>query len=467
MADQKSGSFWWWIKSAKAKPITRDVGKIRSQYFFWRNEILITSMMGYAVFYFVRKNISAAMPGIESDLGISKTQLGLFLTMHGLLYGTSKLVNGYLADRANPRIFMALGLILCAIMNFGFGMSSAVWLMGLFWMVNGWTQGMGFPPCVKMLTHWFTLKERATKFSIWNIGHSLGAAIIVVFAAWLTTTYGWRYAFYVPGVIAIGYAVLLLIGLRDVPETVGLPPVDVYEKVRRGEIDSLDDVSEEEEEALEKADEDLSPKEHNAYIMKHVFKNPWVWMVSTAMFFVYIMRYAILDWGPTFLKQNSGFDLSAAAGLTALFEVMGIIGVVASGYITDLIFKGHASRTCLVYMVFCGVALLLFWQLPSEMIGVKVGFLIASGFFIYGPQCLVSVIAANLATKRAASTAVGMTGFFAYLSTIISGVFLGWMVEKYGWNIAFAMMFIAAVAAAVLFLVGCFTDDSGQSLHSE
>ena len=458
---------WNWIKSAEPKDIIKDTGKIKSQYMFWRNEILITSMVGYAVFYFVRKNLSAAMPGIEENLGISKVQLGAFLTAHGLLYGTSKLVNGYFADRANPRVFMSLGLILCAIMNFGFGMSSAALAMGIFWMVNGWTQGMAFPPCVKMLTHWFSLKERATKFSIWNIGHSAGAAGIVVLAGWLTATYGWRYAFYVPGVIALGYSIILIIGLRDVPETVGLPAVDVYDKIRSGEITDVDDLDAEEEKKREAADQDLSTKEHNRYVMKHVFLNPWVWLASIAMFWVYVMRYAILDWGPTFLTQDSGFDLKAAAGMTALFEVMGIVGVVVSGYVTDLIFRGHASRTCLVYMLLCGLSLFAFWQLPSELVYTKVGFLIMSGFFIYGPQCLVSVIAANLATKRAASTAVGLTGFMAYLSTIVSGLIMGWLADTYGWNGVFGMMFGAAVIAAVLFLIGCFTDDSGQSFEEE
>ncbi|WP_432799145.1 MFS transporter [Poriferisphaera sp. WC338] len=451
-----------WIKEAPTKPLIKDTHQVRKQYRFWRNEILYTSMVGYAIFYMVRKNLSAAMPGIEEDLGITKLQLGAFLTAHGLLYGLSKLCNGYLADRANPRIFMATGLILCAVMNFGFGMSETALWMGLFWMANGWFQGMGFPPCVKMLTHWFSLKERATKFSIWNVGHSLGAAIIVPLAGWLTVYYGWRYAFYVPGVIALGGAAMLLLTLRDIPETMGLPAVGVYEKLHRGEINDIAEVSDEEEQQSESLDKAISGKEYNAFVMKHVFLNPWVWLVSIAMFFVYVMRYAILDWGPTFLKESAGFELESAAGLTALFEVMGIAGVLCSGFITDKFFRGHASRTCLGYMVLCGVALWLFWQLPDNMVGLKVSCLIASGFFIYGPQCLVSVIAANLATRRAASTAVGLTGFCAYLSTIVSGVLLGGLVKAYGWNVAFGMMFGAATVAALLFFIGCFTDDSGQ-----
>ena len=50
---------------------------------------------------------------------------------------------------------------------------------------------------------------------------------------------------------------------------------------------------------------------------------------------------------------------------------------------------------------------------------------------------LVGITAANLATKRAAATAVGFTGLFGYLSTVLSGWGLGKLVEQEGWNAGF------------------------------
>ena len=55
---------------------------------------------------------------MEAELGITKAQLGLFLTLNGLLYGFSKFSNGVLADRVNPRYFIATGLALSALMSF-------------------------------------------------------------------------------------------------------------------------------------------------------------------------------------------------------------------------------------------------------------------------------------------------------------------------------------------------------------
>ena len=79
---------------------------------YWQMRTIIATMVGYALFYFVRKNFSLAMPGLEADLGISKTSLGIFLTLNGLIYGFSRFANGILADRMNARWYMAVGLAL-------------------------------------------------------------------------------------------------------------------------------------------------------------------------------------------------------------------------------------------------------------------------------------------------------------------------------------------------------------------
>src|SRR5436305_11442025 len=101
---------------------------------YWQTRTLVAAMFGYAAFYFVRKNLSIAMPALGEDLHIGKDDLGLFLTLHGLLYGLSRFVNGFWADRANARLFMVSGLLLSVGANVFFGMSSTVLLLGIAWM---------------------------------------------------------------------------------------------------------------------------------------------------------------------------------------------------------------------------------------------------------------------------------------------------------------------------------------------
>ncbi|HZI32971.1 MAG TPA: MFS transporter, partial [Candidatus Binatia bacterium] len=207
-----------------AAPVTDPV-KIRSDYRTWERRVLIASIIGYATFYFVRKNLGVAMPMMEKDLGISKADLGLFLSLHGVLYGVSKFTNGFFGDRCNARVFMAVGLIISAVMNICFGFSSAVLAFGIFWMLNGWFQGMGFPPCARLMTHWFPPKKLATKMSIWNISHSIGASLIVILCGYLAV-HNWRLCFFVPAGIALACSLFLLRRLPDTPESVGLPEVE-------------------------------------------------------------------------------------------------------------------------------------------------------------------------------------------------------------------------------------------------
>src|SRR4051794_7129315 len=81
-----------------------DPAEINRMYRYWRVRILATTMVGYAIYYFVRSNINVPIPSIRADLGYTREQLGLITTVGGLAYGVSKFINGILGDHANPRI---------------------------------------------------------------------------------------------------------------------------------------------------------------------------------------------------------------------------------------------------------------------------------------------------------------------------------------------------------------------------
>ena len=214
---------------------------------YWQTRTIIVSMVGYALYYFVRKNFNTAMPSIEATFGITKTQLGLFLTLNGVIYGVSRFINGFIADRVSARKFMALGLALCALVNIGFGFSDKMALlitgtagggeyitaltiiMGSILLLNGYFQGMGVPPVSPLMTHWVPANELATKMSIWNMSHSIGAGLIFVLGALLVHYFdnsAWRLCFLIPAVISLLGAGALYLTLRDTPSSVGLPELE-------------------------------------------------------------------------------------------------------------------------------------------------------------------------------------------------------------------------------------------------
>lgn len=422
--------------SPNAPPIT-DQEEINSSYRYWRTRILSTITIGYIAFYFVRKSLAVAMPEIEKEFGIPKSQLGLILTVFGITYGVSKFINGFAGDRTNPRYFMSVGLICSAIINVFFGMSNGIVAFGIFWILNGWFQGMGWAPCSRSLVQWFSAEERGVKFSICNCAVSIGAALVMFLNGYLVVRYGWRSCFFVPAGIATVIALFILIRLRDRPQSLGLPSVEQYAGTEADMGDTQD-----------------GKNVPYKYIVKeYIFNNPMMWILCLGNFFVYVIRYSIFDWGTTFLKEHKGLDLSDAAWVVGGYEIAGIAGMLIGGLAMDKVFRGYGGRTCTIYMGLCTLCVLAFWKLPVEGVLANGLMLCVIGFFIYGPQCLVAVVAANMVPKNAAAAAIGFTGLFGYLSTSLSGWGLGKIVQEYGWNGGFLMLVISGTIGTFLFVV--------------
>jgi OPA family glycerol-3-phosphate transporter-like MFS transporter/OPA family sugar phosphate sensor protein UhpC-like MFS transporter len=137
--------------------------------------------------------------------------------------------------------------------------------------------------------------------------------------------------------------------------------------------------------------------------------------------------------------------------MIAGFEVFGAIGALFGGWITDRFLGGRAARVCVIYMALAGVCILTLWKIQTQSELILTGLLCATGFFVYGPQCLLAIACVNLATKRAAATVVGLTSIFGYASTTLSGWGIGFVVQHYGWNAAFAGLFASAVIGTILF----------------
>jgi sugar phosphate permease len=421
------------FRPAPPVPISTDAQEIRRGFAHYRPRILFWTTLGYGAFYFVRRNISVALPVMGRQLGMNKEMLGLILSLHGVFYGIAKFFNGIIGDRANARTFMATGLAVSAVLNVCFGLSSGFTALAIFWVLNGWFQGMGYPPCARLLTHWFTPKELATKMSFWNTSHTLGLSFIFILCGYLLKYFGsWRICFFIPAVIAMGVSAALMVWLRDTPASVGLPPVD-------GEPD------------VELPVQSQAAGEFRKMLWEQVFSDPFIWIASMGNFFVYTLRYAIVDWGTTMLTEAKGVSLMGGIWMVVAFEATGLVGMLCTGWLTDRFFGGRGAPLSLLAMTLCGGTIIALARAPAHAVLLNTGLLMAAGFFVYTPQALVAVIVANRASKRAAATAVGLTSIFGYGSTVLSGWGLGRLAQNHGWGSVFNLLIAAAFAGALLF----------------
>lgn len=532
---------------------------------YWQTRTIVVTMIGYALFYFVRKNFSFAMPGLAAEYGISNTSFGIILAVVGLVYGLSRFVNGLIADRMNARYHMSLGLLLCALASFAFGFAPSILgidigvaphtliiLFGVLLVLNNIFQGSGFPPCARLLSHWIPPQELATKMSIWNTSHSIGAGLLAILCGFImghmgsdvsgdeqkvadmtynyvtcnlkddikksdihiakvdgidvekqgddvialveytykenwqqgetvsqrlvfghddytaaknlieadpkatpetlareldmpaaqakalasivalsTNAGAWQWCFFLPALIALLGALGIFAFLRDTPKSVGLPELENT----KTSIENDDD-----------------PAAYKRFVREKVYRNRLIWILSIANFFVYIVRFSVLDWGPKFLTEARDMSYSYAGWTVAIFEIFGIIGMLVAGWATDRFFKGRAHRTCVFCMLGTAVFMTVFYLLPNDVHPlVLICVLAMAGFCIYGPQALIGIAAANQATKKAAATANGLTGIFGYLSVFVSGLGVGMLVDAFGWNYVFLGMIAIAVIGMLVF----------------
>ena len=427
-----------------------------------RWQVFIGIFIGYAGFYIVRKNFSMAIPML-APFGFEKGELGIVLSMNAIAYGFSKFVMASISDRSNAQRFLPLGLV-CAAISMLFMIVPVQWLgaehkgaaialMAALNFLVGWFNGMGWPPCGRVMTHWFSIKERGTWMSFWNCAHNVGGALVGPMAVYGTMWFGsWFYGantdyyfligtYAFPAAVAVLVAVLAYLMIRDTPQSCGLQSIEEWSG------HASKNYSKDDEKALSVSE-----------IFKTVLSNKLLWYIAFANAFVYMVRYGCLDWAPTILKEQ-GVDLKEAGWAYFAYEMAAIPGTIFCGWLSDKVFQGRRALPTIIFMALVAVAIVVYWQFFNNFT-VVIGCLIAIGFLIYGPVMLIGVQALDLAPKNAAGTAAGLTGFMGYVlgTAILANVVIGYVAENAGWDWTFILLLIAC-ALSVFFMALTYKEE--------
>jgi len=385
----------------------------------FRWQIFEAAFIAYATFYIVRNNFAPVSKEIGAALHYDKSMIGDILAGTAIAYGIGKFVMGYFADRSDARKYVAVGMLLTAALNFLFGATTTYGGHLLLWTLNGFVQGMGYGPCTRGLSHWYSAKERGTIFGVWNISHNIGGGIAGYLAAKCAEHWGWQSAFYVPGVIALLGAIYLFWRMRDTPQSQGLPPVEEYKN----------DWPPDEKETHER---ELSFKE---MFLKYILPNKMLWVLAFANIFVYIARYAMVDWGPTYLKEVKGASLGEGGFSTTVIEFAGAAGMLTMGWLSDKL-GGRRARVSVMAMIPLTLAFVGIIVAPAGMLWLDMVLFAVIGFLVYVPVMFSGVMSLDLTSKKAVGTAAGFVGFFGYVGRVIQGKGIGWIAQHHGWEAA-------------------------------
>lgn len=395
--------------TGKDQPLLEDENQIRRIYERKRWSVWISLIIGYAFFYTCRLGLSVAKKPLLDAGILDVTEMGVIGSILLYTYAVGKFVNGFLADRANISRFMSTALLFSAIINLLFGFSNYFVVFAILWAFNGWFQSIGSAPSVVSICQWFSNRERGTRYGIWAGAHNIGEGLTFVGTAFLINSFGWRWGFWGPGIACIFIALAMFYTLADRPQTYCLPYIADYKKDYSAGKPTKDSVGK---------------------LQLMVLKSPIVWVLGLSSACMYTARYAINNWGILYLQEAKNYSLVDASFAMGAYPILGFIGAILSGIISDKFFDSRRNISTLIYGLAETSALLMLFLVPP---GNKWLDTIALGLFGFGIGGLIvflaGLIAVDVFPKAVAGAIKGLIGLFSYIGAATQDWISGYLID--------------------------------------
>ena len=376
-----------------------------------RFRVMLAITLGYGLIYTCRLALGVVKKPLIDAGVFSPADLGLIGSALFYAYAIGKLTNGFLADHANMKRFLAFAFLMTALCNLAMGFVTTLWLAVVLWGLNGWFQSFGAPGGVVAMTHWFSNRERGRAYGVWSTAHSIGEGLTFLVVGVAVSLFGWRWGFWGPGIIGLATALGCFLLIQDRPATLGLPNVNDWKQDRY--------------------DQDNKPGMKSVLALQlSILKIPAIWVLCLASATTYITRYAINSWGILYLQEARGFSLPAAGTLLMTSTLAGIAGALAFGFISDKWFGARRPPANLLFGVLELAGLCLFFFGPSTM-PVMILSMLLFGMGLTGlVTSLGGLFAVDIAPKRVAGAAMGVIGIFSYIGAAVQEHVSGNLIER-------------------------------------
>ena len=182
----------------------------------YRYFVLAVLTLVYSLNFVDRQLLVILQEQIKAELVLSDTQLGLLSGFaFAVFYVACGIPIARWADRGNRRNIVALALTVWSGMTAVSGLAQNYTHLLLARIGVGVGEAGGSPPAHSMISDIFRKEERATAFSIYNIGIYIGILLGFAFGGLVAETFGWRVAFFVVGLPGIAVALLMRLTVRE------------------------------------------------------------------------------------------------------------------------------------------------------------------------------------------------------------------------------------------------------------
>lgn len=396
----------------------------------------------YAAFYMGRYNLNVVSSTLMQRFSLDKTHFGIIATCGFWTYACGVIFNGPMADRIGGRRAILLAAVGAAAVNgligllFLGGWATKVLVgMSLLYAANQYFQSFGALSIVKVNAPWFHVRERGVFGGVFGIMISCGYFLAMTVGGWILAYLPWYWVFLAPSLLIAAMWAVDRVIVADTPAEAGFPNFDTGDATSR---------------------EDGTQNEGTVdfgYLVKHVFTNKIIVTLVAAEFCTGFVRQGLLLWFVPFLKEvhkvNPGTALFSLA--TSGITVGGIIGGLLCGWMSDRLFQSRRPPVAFVFYIGQIVAL---WLLGRSHSPAAACFLI--GFvcmWIFGVHGMLSGTASmDFGGAKAAATVAGLLDGIQYVASGMTGLFLGALLDKFGWGAWTYMLMPFSLIGAILML---------------
>jgi len=347
-----------------------------------------------------------------------------------LAYALFEIPSGVLSDRIGQRaVFIRIVLwwsVFTVLTGFTTGFTSLIIVRFLF--------GMGeagvFPTCSGTFSRWFPVVETARSVNITTFAQSVSLAIAPLIIIPLATSFGWRYTFYVNGLIGFVWVAVCYAWFRNHPS-------------------EMKGISEKEREYIEENRQFRTGM--HVLTLKSLMKSRSLIAISTIHFCACWGFYFFIGWLPTYLTEGRHFLEHDSKVLIALMFGTGIVIVPMGGIFSDWLTRKKGvlfSRRFLGMIILGGTAIALFIAgLTSSNIVVAVSLVTAYIFFPLNNTNNYSVCI-DIGGNSAGAVA-GVMNFSGQMGAFIMLIVFGKLVDlTHSYNIPIMII-------AVILFIGC------------
>ncbi len=413
----------------------------------------------YATLYMGRYNFNASKGAIGTTFHFDKAQMGIVATAGFWTYALSVIINGPLADRFGGRKAILLGTLGAAILNLLIGLMfySGGWdsklILGLSFLyaVNMYFQSFGALSVVKVNAAWFHHRERGVLGGMFGSMISLGYALAYGICGWIVMNMPLWAVYVIPSATILTMFTVDLFLVKNRPSDAG-----------HVDFDTGDEPDAPRPLGAPPIDEERPPFFD---VAKKVLSNRVIRILAVAEFCTGFVRQGLLLYFPEFLEEvhhvKRGTDLYQVASLG--ITVGGIAGALACGVLSDFFFQSRRAPVAFIFYLGQIVSILILGWAPTPFLAsFMVGF---SCMWIFGVHGMLSGTASmDFGGKKAAATAAGLLDGVQYIGAGLTGVGLGWLLDRYHWKIwTYSIVPFSAIGACLMLVL--WNAKPGKAAH--